>query len=206
MFPVRSSTSSSKPGRRWTWLALLAAVPVLEAACGYQPVHGSGERIARERYAVVLVGAKIADAAATDEVLMGVREGLSREGLLRSGAAYPRVELEVLRMDEQADGLTAQRDPAGAARTPKARMVSLGIVARAWLRRTPGGDIEHDTGDVRGADVLGTPSVDGTADPRRSLFEVRDGARATARRLGQKIALAIAGYTSAPDELEGAMP
>ena len=86
-----------------------AGVALLLGGCGYRAVYGSGTE---ERYAVVLGECSVAEAVVCDEVAAGVREQLAREGALASGAAHPRVVVEVLRADEASDAWVGP--PAGA--------------------------------------------------------------------------------------------
>jgi hypothetical protein len=170
--------------------------------CGYQPLHGEGATgPGAERLHVVLVGARVADAIASDEVASGVRTTLAKEGSLAPGAGYPRVEIEVLRADEASEGVVAV---GGARGVPRARASEVGIVARAWIVRTEGGPQERDTGDVRAFDLVATP-------PRGELggdlaaesFRHDDTLRAVARRVGQRLGLRILGHPIARDESAG---
>ncbi|HEY8086996.1 MAG TPA: hypothetical protein VIF09_04105, partial [Polyangiaceae bacterium] len=69
-------------------------------SCGYHAAYGAGGRLH-----VHVVRSMVPDAVAADEVASGVREELAREGALEAGDGYPRVEIEVLREDEQSEGV-----------------------------------------------------------------------------------------------------
>jgi hypothetical protein len=168
----------------------VALLALTTAACGYRAAYGGG---AGERVAVVLAGDAVADAVAAGEVASGVREELAREGALAGGSGYPRVEVEVTRIDEASEGVAAAS--ARRTRVPQARATEVGVVARAWLVRTAGGERERDTGDVRalveeGVTLVGqaTPSSDSTAiDSLHHDDAVRAAARKTGIRLAQRI-------------------
>lgn len=160
-------------------LATLALV-----GCGYRPVR---EGIAPGRLAVVLSSASVPDAAASDEVLVGVREALARGDVLASGEAYPRCEVEVLRADEAAEGIEATPNPEGRL-VPRARATRIGLVARAWVVRGPNAERERDTGDLRVSEVVGV-----AADARAATFQETDARRAAGRQLGRLLGAKILG-------------
>jgi hypothetical protein len=165
-------------------LALVATV-----ACGYRPVYG-GE--STERLHVALVRSVVPDAVASDEVVSGLREQLAEEGALAAGEGFPRVEVEVLRMDEASQGIAA----VGGA--PVARGTDVGLVARAWLVRSAGAPRERDTGDMRAMMTIATDP-----EPRADLFHHEDAVRAAARRVGHKLGQHILGMPTASDEGPG---
>jgi hypothetical protein len=175
--------------------ALVAVAAALSAACGYHAVYG---RAGAERVHVVLARSVVADAVAAGEVVSGVREELAREGALASGDGYPRVEVEVTRLDEGSDAIgAATASGAAGGRVPVARATEVGVVARAWLVRAAGGAQERDTGDVRALVDEGTTRVSsesggGLAAPSAAdAFRHDDAVRAAARlagiRLGRRI-------------------
>jgi hypothetical protein len=171
--------------------APLVACILLTASCGYRALH-SGE--AYERLHVSLARARIANAAAADDVLIGVREELARDAALASGDGYPRVEVEIVRADEVSEAIAG-----GAA--PRARSSSVGLVARAWVVRAPGGERERDTGDVRALDAV-APG----ADARTDLLQYDEAQRAVARRLGRKLGARVLGHPAMSDDALGAGP
>lgn len=170
--------------------ALLLASGVL-ASCGYQPVHGGASR---EHLHVVLSESKVPDAVASDEVLAGVREELARGGALAAGAGYPRCEVEVLRADESSEGVSATPEADGRL-APQSRATRVGLVARAWVLRTPGGERERDTGDVRAFEIVAV-----APDARSSTFRHSDALRAAGRRVGKRLAARILGIPAPTDE------
>jgi hypothetical protein len=121
-------------------------------------------------------------AEAAAEALNGAREELSRSGAL-SSAAYPRLVVEVVRVDElpAAIGL-------GGGAAPLGRGSNLGVTARGWVESREGGPRESDTGDVRRVET-----VVQTAEPAQSRLAAADAIRAAARQVGRGIALRALG-------------
>jgi hypothetical protein len=157
------------------------------AACGYQPVH---EARGDERLSVTLATSMVPDAAVTDEVLVGMREELAKNGALASSSsAYPRCEIEVLRADEASEGIAAIDGQ------PSARATRVGIVARAWVVRTKDGPHERDTGDVRTMETVAVAS-----DARSATFRHSDALKAAGRRAGKRLATRVMGLPSASDD------
>jgi hypothetical protein len=155
----------------------------------------------------------VAEAVAADEVASGVREELAREGALSGGRGYPRVEIEVTRVDEASVGVAAVA-PAGEV-APRARATDVGLVARAWVVQTPGGEKTRDTGDVRVLVVVGTATsptggASAVASPPLSpspasidAFHHEDGVRAAGRRAGARLARRILGEPAPTSEESG---
>jgi len=170
-------------------LALLLVSGAL-ASCGYRSVHGG----AAEHLHVVLSESKVPDAVASDEVLAGVREELARGGALASGDGFPRCEVEVLRADEASEGVSATPEADGRL-SPQSRATRVGLVARAWVVRTPGGERERDTGDVRAFEIVAV-----APDARSSTFRHSDALRAAGRRVGKRLAARILGIPAPTDE------
>lgn len=153
---------------------------------------------ASERLSVALVGARTADATTSDEVVAGVRDTLAKEGALSPGGNYPRVEVEVIRADETSEGITAEATPGG--HVPQARGTEVGVVARAWIARNATSSHEADTGDVRAFDLVSSPSQsDGPLSSSEALSH-DDALRASARRVGERLALRVLGHPAATDE------
>ncbi|MFO0676444.1 MAG: hypothetical protein U0169_07915 [Polyangiaceae bacterium] len=175
-----------------------ASFAVSAMGCGYRALYAESSH---DRYCVVLVRSLVPDSVASDEVVAGIRATLLREGALADGTGYPRVEVEVLRMDEASEGIAARG--AQGARRPEARALDVGVVARAWIRRGKDEDVERDTGDVRAFDVVAVREDRGTASVRANVFEVDDTRRSTARRVGEKLGHVVLGTPRATDESHG---
>ncbi len=167
---------------KWSILILVLA------SCGYAPLYAGNDGA---KLHVHLHRSLVPDAAASDEVVSGAREQLAREGALAPGDGFPRVEIEVLRIDATSDAVSA---PKGSD-VPVARGVEVALVARAWIVRADGAEPEHDTGDVRARDLVATQAV-----PRADLFAHGDATRAVARRVGQRLALKVLGHPIVVDE------
>jgi len=157
------------------------------ASCGYHAVYATP---AEEKLHVRLARAPVAEAAAADEVLSGAREQLAREGALASGDGYPRLEIEVLRIDETSAGVLSDGI------NPHASGSYRGVIARAWVVPQEGAEAVRDTGDVR-TDDLAAVQPNAVQDDLAAI----DGARAAARRLGRRIALRVLGHPTSSDAL-----
>lgn len=118
---------------------------LLLAQCGYAPAYGGSRPTAR---LTVSAAASLApESGALAGLLSGVRQELSRSGVLRSGTAYPRAVVQLLRVDERASGIAVQPGQPGSA--PLARASEVAVTARAWVEDGPGERPYRDTGDVR---------------------------------------------------------
>ena len=174
---------------------LVAAVSLAAAGCGYQADYAQR---APERFSVVVTEARSADAIAAGEVASGVRDELARRGAL-SSASYPRVEVQVLRQDERSESIARAAGPSGA--VPEARSLTVGIVARGWVRMHAGVDPVRDTGDLRALDLRAVDrDPGGAANLRADALHDEDARSAVARRLGERMARRILGDPVAPDE------
>ena len=175
--------------------SLAGVLAALLAGCGYQAEYA---RAAPERFSVVVTEAKNADAIAADEVASGVRDELARRGAL-TGARYPRIEVEVLRQDERSESIARFAGPGGA--VPEARSLTVGLVARGWIRMHAGDDPLRDTGDLRASDLRAVDrDPGGAANLRADALHDEDARSAVARRLGERMARRILGDPVAPDE------
>jgi hypothetical protein len=172
-------------------VAVAVAVSLAVASCGYVPVRSA---VGSERFHVVLSASNVPDAVASDEVLAGVREELARTGTLEPGDGFPRCEVEIVRADEASEGIAAVPGANGRL-LPLSRATRVGLVARAWVLRAPGGERERDTGDVR---VFETVAV--AADARAATFRQSDALRVAGRRVGKRLASRIMGLPAASDE------
>ncbi len=168
--------------RRAALLALLCA------GCGYHALYAEP---AAARYHVHLGRVGVASAAVADEVARGARDELAREGALSAGDGFPRLEIDVLRLDETSEGIARATGD-----VPLARGTQLGVLARAYVVRAEGAAPELDTGDLRALDLVEAP-----ADPRREVFLREDALRAVARRLGHTLAARVLGHPTTTESL-----
>jgi hypothetical protein len=172
LFPV-------KPGT----LVLVLIGIFLGFGCGYEPVH---EARSGERLRVASVPSKVARADAVQEVMAGARAELSRSGALAPGSGYPRMVLEVLRVDEKSTGIAAPEPLAGP--HPLARGSSVAVVGRAWVEPGRGAVATRDTGDVRRVERYASE-----ADARIEAMRHDEAVRAAARELGRALARRVLG-------------
>ncbi len=169
------------------WFVLLGGT-VAWCGCGYRSLHA--QQAASEQFAVVGAPPLAGDAALVAEVEAGVRYGLAEMGALRAGRDYPRVVVELLRLDVASEGI-ARLGPD----LPLARGTRVGVVARAWVERSEAAPRERDTGDTRTWDVMAAES-----DARQEALRFGDATRASARRLGGHLARRVLGLPS-PDDV-----
>lgn len=177
--------TSMYPARRGA-LALLFSL----SSCGYAPAV---EAPAAARLHVVLASSNVPDAAASDEVLVGVREELARYGALADGDGFPRCEVEVLRADESSEGIAATPNKDGKL-VPTSRATRVGVLARAWVVDGHAAPRHGDTGDVRA-----TETVSVSNDARAATYAYGDALRAAGRRVGHRLGSRVLGLPAAGD-------
>jgi hypothetical protein len=144
--------------------------------CGYHPVYGSATGA---RYEVVAGRYGTSSFEAAQDTVMGVRSELGAAQALGSG--FPRVVVEVLRVDERSTGVHSMGN-AG----PLARGSEIIVVGRAQVLEKPDGAPSIDTGDVSRSAAFAsgtTPSADAAARSRA----VRDAARSLGKALGRAV-------------------
>lgn len=180
MFPVKRAAASSA-----TLLGLVLALGTA-AACGYQPVHG-GEPPAG-RLSVVAAPALAPDTEAQQAALAGARSELGREGVLGSPTGYPRLVVELVRVDAEATGIAAPGD------RPVGRGLTVSVVARGWVEDAAGAPPARVTGDVRRA--FTSPEGAGATQAAALL---RDAARRAGEAAGRAVARHVLGIPTARD-------
>ncbi len=162
--------------------AVLAGVGAcaLAGGCGYRSAFSRSP--SEVRLSVVAAPFATPHAEAAAESLNGARDELAREGALGS-APFPRLVIEVIRVDEL---------PAGIAMNPGqpalARGAQVGVTAHGWLEERYGGPHVCDTGDVRRVETVAQ-----TADSLGSSLSAVDAIRSAARAAGRGIALRALG-------------
>jgi hypothetical protein len=154
--------------------------------CGYHAVYS--DQAPSGTLSVAAATSGVPDAEVVQEVLGGLRAELAHSGVLRAGQAYPRVVVEVVRVDERGSGIAAAGD------TPLARGSRVGVVARAWVEDRPGAP-GRDTGDVRRT----ADSASG-ASASSDTLQVREALRAAARDAGRALAQRLLGQPVGPEE------
>ena len=131
--------------------------------------------------------AKEPGAGMVQAVLSGARQELGRAGALAGGRGYPRVVIEVLRVDEVGTGPDGGRRPGQPDdRAPLARTTAVGVLGRAWVVQTAGGAPTQDTGDMRRVARFepGPNAVSHGERRRRALIQA---ARALGRALARRV-------------------
>lgn len=165
-------------------LALFVLLASVFSGCGYHAEYAG--RRPSERLSVEAAPAKAPSADALSALLAGARAELSRAGVLAEGQGYPKLRVELLRVDEQASGIAA-RDVGGSA-VPLARGSAVGVVARAWVEDAPDSAPSRDTGDLRRVERYATQG-----DPRVESLRNDEAVRAAARRVGAALARQVLG-------------
>lgn len=158
-----------------------AAILLTQAACGYEAVHGGGGR-GGPGLSVAAAPGRAPGQELNVAAVTSAREELAGEGALRT-AAYPRLVIRIVRLDEAATGIAAVDAPAApGGRLPLARGSAVGVVARGWVETRPGGPPLWDSGDIRRVESYGAGTLLGDA------VGFREASRAAARELGRALA------------------
>ncbi|RYZ08812.1 MAG: hypothetical protein EOO73_05815 [Myxococcales bacterium] len=163
------------------WAALFA---LCLGGCGYQPAYSSGARY-------VVVGGELRSSLfeVGQALLGGVRSELSAAAA-ESTSGFPRVEVDVVRVDERSIGVRNT-----AADVPLARGTEIVVVGRARVVDGPGLPASFDTGDMSRAAQFASGSTPGADADARSRA-----ARDAARSLGKALGRAVLGL---PEPAEG---
>jgi len=151
--------------------------------CGYEPVYSTKRPEIRLSVEAAPYGAPHLEAVAA--TVSGVRRSLSVAGVLAPGDGFPRVVVEVVRVDERAAGIIAEESADGA-RHPSGRAASLGVVGRAWVEEVERGPHTRDTGDVRRTATYAVGAT-GVAEQPRYEIALRSAAHALGQALGRRI-------------------
>ena len=166
------------------WLGFTALLSGITCAgCGYRSANSVP---AHAPLGVTAAPFKTPHPEALEAALSGVRAGLSQSGVLAPGDAYPRVVVELLRVDELPAGIAAT-GPSEAA-VPLARGSAVGVVGRVWVLSSAGAPPANDTGDVRRVEYVAQSS-----EPVTSRFAYASAVRSAARKLGEALARRILG-------------
>jgi hypothetical protein len=166
------------------------AVGAMAISCGYQPVYAARSE---QPLSVVPGPYRVAELSAVEAALGAARAELSRAGALKPGAGYPRIVVEVLRVDEQSLGIVRVEEQG--IEQPSARGSRIAVVGRAWLES--GADRAHmrDSGDLRRAEQYASSGELGAEAANRD-----DAIRSPAKRLGRAQVRRIMGEPEPPNE------
>lgn len=155
-------------------VVIAAFVAAWVSGCGYRSANTPS---VEGRLSVVEAPFATPHPEAAAEAVFGAREALSSAGVL-GGAGFPRLVVEVVRVDELPAGIVAP-----ASGSPTGRGADVGVTARGWVEAREGDAPSHDTGDVRRVETVaqGSDSVAG------SVF-LGDAVQAAAREAGRAVA------------------
>jgi len=178
-FPVKLGPISTDVLRA----RLFAAALVGLTACGYRPAYG-GTRPA-VRYSVAAAPARSPESGALVAVLEGLRGELSKSGVLGPDTGYPRVVVELVRVDERGTAQSLSIQPNSGVELPIASGSLVGVTARAWVEGGPK-IVERDTGDVRRTSAFGSAGSP-ILDAARREAAMNNAGRATGTALGRRV-------------------
>jgi hypothetical protein len=164
-------------GRNWLRArAWAGALLWCLSGCGYGPVYGAS---GGPRYEVVTGRVATSSFEAVQDAAAGLRSELGPAGALGSG--YPRVVVEVLRVDERSIGVRSTGNT-----EPLARGSEIAVVGRAYVLERADAAPSRDTGDMSRAAQFAagtTPAADAASRSRA----VRDAARSLGKALGRAL-------------------
>ena len=156
------------------------------AGCGYHSLYAQP---AAERLSVQLGQVLIPEPGAAQAVASGAREELAAGGMLGAPSEFPRLVVDVLRVDELSRGIHVE------AGRPVSGGMSIAVVVRARVFGADGSEPLHDTGDIRRA-----AQETGDVDPRLDGAAYDLALRAAAERAGRAAARAATGIPEPADE------
>jgi hypothetical protein len=148
--------------------AVVLAATVI--SCGYRPLRSG----LRGNPKIRVTGAHAntpggAQAQIEEEAATGARVELARYGALGDGSNDDRLRIEIVRLDERSEGISATFE------RPHARGVRVRLLARGVFEGAAGA---FETADVEGSELVATPAS----------AEGWDGARAAAARRAARLA------------------
>jgi hypothetical protein len=168
----------TKPACAWQARSLRATGPRAAIGCGYRPAY-AGE--AQVGLSVTIASTRAPRHDALQALAAGARSELAKAGALRAGASYPRLVVQLLRVDELSAGVAV-----APADTPLARGSSVGVVGRGWIEESKGGQPTRDTGDVRRAAHFASGET-AANDAARYDDAVREAARAVGETIARRV-------------------
>lgn len=168
MFPVK---------RVWPSVAKALSFALLCTSCGYRSLNANHDT-PDSRLAVTPAPLRSPQGFALEAAVAGARLELGRAGALKS-SGYPRLVVELVRVDESSAGIAAVAD------APLARGSAVSVVVRGWVESSFEATPERDTGDVRRVERVATTAVG--ADSQRNAQAVREAARAAGEALARRV-------------------
>ncbi|MEI9939966.1 MAG: hypothetical protein WDO69_22320 [Pseudomonadota bacterium] len=176
----------SKSWRRLCFYWLAGLWVALLPACGYRPIYA---QLASERLSVQVGQVLIPEPLAAQAAASGVRSELAAAGRLASGAEFPRLVLDVLRVDELSRGIHVQDGQ------PHAAGMSIALTVRGRIFQGENQEPRLDTGDVRRS-----VQVSGDSDPRADSAAYDAALRSAAEQAGQAVARIALGIPEPNDD------
>lgn len=170
------------------WMGLALA----SLGCGYRPLAAHGANGANQRLSVVAGSRTVPSARAQDALVAATAGRLAEAGELAGGTGYPRLEVELVRLDETAEALA----PSGG--RPLARGLRITALGRARVIRAAGEEPAFDTGDMSAHAFV---TAGGSAEA--SLVLRDEAATLAARALGRRLGERVLGLPSPSDEGRG---
>lgn len=165
------------------FVGVLAAGALWISGCGYHPAYG-GQR-PDVRLSISAAPSRAPESGALAGVISGLRAELSRAGVLNARHDYPRVVVELVRVEERGTAQTLARDPSGGGELPMAGGALVGVTARAWVQYA-NGQVERDTGDVRRTASFRSQANPGFDATQREAA-LANAARAVGEALGRRV-------------------
>jgi hypothetical protein len=158
----------------------LALFAILLTACGYRPLRSGlkGSPKIRVLSAATVVAGN-AYASLAEEIATGARGELAKYGALANEDATDRLKLEVVRLDEQSEGVEIVEGK------PHARGVRIRLTARGVIEGASGA---WETSDIEATEMVATPADALGWDAARGAA-----ARGLARRAGALVAREVLG-------------
>ncbi len=158
----------------------------LAFGCGYRSVF---PRTDERAFAVQIGQNLIPEPLVAETAAHAARAELAAAGALAEGSTYPRLVVDVLRVDELSRGVYKQGDQ------PRAGGMSIAVVVRGRIFEAQGQEPSADSGDVRRAAQLA-----GDAEPRADSTARDDALREAAERAGIAVAKIALGRPEPEDE------
>ena len=159
---------------------------MLLTGCGYHAAYG---QTAKERLSVQVGQVLVPEPLAVQAAASGVRSELAAAGLLANDAQFPRLLVDVLRIDEQSRGIYVE------AGQPRAAGMSIAVTVRGRVLQAANQQPTLDTGDLRRSTQLS-----GDADPRADSAAYDAALRSAAERAGRAIARIALGIPEPNEE------
>lgn len=159
---------------------------MLLAGCGYQSIYAAPTSA---KLSVHVGEVMVAEPLAAQAAANGARSELAGAGLLASGAQYPRLVVDVLRVDELSRGIHVQDGQ------PRAGGMSIALTVRGRIFNAENQEPRLDTGDLRRS-----VQVSGDSDPRADSSSYDAALRSAAELAGRAVARAALGIPEPNEE------